>query len=88
MENILAIIFLFGGGVLSVLAFSPVGRALADRIRGQVPNAPYDPDLLAELHALRTDVGELQERVDFTERLLSQRPEPQQLGMPPHAGHL
>ncbi len=72
MEDILAIILIFGGGTLTVLAFSPVGRALADRIRGHAPEAPYDPELIAEVQSLRVDVGELQERVDFTERLLAQ----------------
>ena len=35
MEDILAIIFLFGGGTLGLLAFSPVGKAIAERIRGK-----------------------------------------------------
>jgi hypothetical protein len=35
----------------------------------------HDPELLAEVDALRRDVSELQERVDFAERLLSQQPE-------------
>ena len=87
MEDILAIIFLLGGGVVSVLAFSPVGRALADRIRGHAPDAPYDPELLAEVQALRADVGELQERVDFAERMLAQRPAHQQLRAPEVATH-
>lgn len=79
MEDILAIIFLFGGGTTICLAFSPVGRALAERIRGRGVEAPYDPELLAEVQSLRTDVVELQERVDFTERLLAQRNEPMQV---------
>ena len=32
-EGILAITFIFGGGSLFLLAISPVGKALADRIR-------------------------------------------------------
>ena len=55
---------------------SPVGRALADRIRhGTHPSGPpeTDPALLMELEQLRADVTELQERVDFTERLLAQK---------------
>jgi hypothetical protein len=72
MEGILAIIFIFGGATLFLLAISPVGRALAERIRGQAPAAP-DPQLLADVDALRSDVAELQERVDFAERLLAQR---------------
>jgi hypothetical protein len=86
VEDILAIIFLFGGGTAICLAFSPVGRALADRIRGRHAEPAYDPELLAEVQSLRGDVVELQERVDFTERLLAQRNEPVQLGARPEAG--
>lgn len=69
MEGILAVIFLFGGGTLFLLSISPVGRALAERIRGNTPQGP-DPELLAEVDALRQEVAELHERVDFTERVL------------------
>jgi hypothetical protein len=86
VEDILAIIFLFGGGTAICLAFSPVGRALADRIRGRHAEPASDPELLAEVQSLRGDVVELQERVDFTERLLAQRNEPVQLGARPEAG--
>jgi hypothetical protein len=72
-EGILAITFIFGGGSLFLLAVSPVGRALADRIRhGHTPGAP-DPGVLAELEQLRSDVTDLQERVDFAERLLAEK---------------
>jgi hypothetical protein len=82
MEDILAIIFLFGGGTLTLLAFSPVGRALADRIRGHGTAPAYDPEMVAELQSLRTDVSELQERVDFTERLLARKADSAQLAGP------
>lgn len=75
-EGILAITFIFGGGSLFLLAVSPVGKALADRIRhGTQPAGPGEPDpgVLAELEQLRSDVTDLQERVDFTERLLAQK---------------
>jgi hypothetical protein len=70
MEDLFAITFLFGGGTLFLLSISPVGRALADRIRNK-PQAGHDPELLAEVDALRSEVAELHERVDFTERILS-----------------
>lgn len=74
-EGILAITFIFGGGSLFLLAISPVGKALADRIRhGPSSGAPDpDPGVLAELEQLRSDVTDLQERVDFAERLLAQK---------------
>jgi hypothetical protein len=83
MEDILAIILIFGGGTAVCLAFSPVGRALADRIRGHGAVPVYDPEMVAELQSLRADVSELQERVDFTERLLARKAEPAQLAGPP-----
>lgn len=74
MEDILAIILIFGGGTAIVLSFSPIGRAFADRLRhGPVPIAPPEPDpaIYDELDRLRAEVNELHERVDFTERLLA-----------------
>jgi hypothetical protein len=79
MEGILAIILIFGGGTAILLSFSPVGRALAARIRGEVPAAAADHELRAEVDQLRQDVVELQERLDFTERVLAQRPDPARL---------
>lgn len=76
MEGILAITFIFGGGSLFLLAVSPVGKAFAERIRHGVHPAgsgEADPHVLAELEQLRSDVTELQERVDFAERLLAQK---------------
>jgi len=75
MEGVLAIIFIFGGGTLFLLSVSPVGKAFAERLRGH-HSATQDPEILDELHQLRQDVAELNERVDFAERLLAQRPEP------------
>ncbi|MEP6591440.1 MAG: hypothetical protein ABJC19_09680 [Gemmatimonadota bacterium] len=78
MEDILAIILIFGGGTLTAMSFSPVGRAVADRLRhGPQPLAPAEPDpgIYDELDRLRMDVSELQERVDFAERLLAKGPQ-------------
>ena len=79
MEGVLAITFIFGGGTLFLLSVSPVGRALAERIRGQAQPA-QDPELLADVDALRHEVAELHERVDFAERLLAQRQEQGRVG--------
>jgi hypothetical protein len=81
MEDILAIILIFGGGTAIGLAFSPVGRALAERIRGGgSEGAGTDPAVIEELERMRQEMSELQERVDFTERLLAQKREAGQLG--------
>jgi len=74
MEDILALILIFGGGTLAVVSFSPLGRAIGDRIRhGPVGGAGPDPMLSEEVERLRQEVTELHERVDFTERLLAQQ---------------
>ena len=80
MEGILEITFIFGGGTAFLLAISPIGKAVAERIRAHGAVPMHDPELLAEVDALRHDVSELQERVDFTERLLAQSQERQQVG--------
>lgn len=78
MEGIFAVTLIFGGATLFLLSISPVGRALADRLRGNV--AVQDPELLAEVDALRQEVAELHERVDFTERILLESQERKELG--------
>jgi hypothetical protein len=75
MEGILAIIFIFGGGTLFLLATSPIGKAIAERIRSSGPAPAPDPELLAEVDSLRHDVAELAERLDFAERLLTSKRE-------------
>ncbi|HEU5358848.1 MAG TPA: hypothetical protein VFU45_07005 [Gemmatimonadales bacterium] len=72
MEDILAIILIFGGGTAIAISFSPIGRAIAERIRGKPAFAEPDPQVLAELDDLRGQLAELQERMDFSERLLGQ----------------
>ena len=88
MEDVLAVVFIFGGGSLFLLAISPIGKAIAERIRGGAPNAPgtvhealegMREEMLTELQQLRKDVNELGERVDFTERMLAQRREAERL---------
>jgi hypothetical protein len=55
----------------------PLGKALASRISGEAAAADMLPEVpeavYAELDDLRVRVGELEERIDFSERLLAQR---------------
>ncbi len=76
MDDILAIIFIFGGGTLVLLSFSPLGKALADRVRhGKQPREPLiDDALYDEVERLRGDMTEMQERLDFTERMIASQP--------------
>ncbi len=80
LEGTLAIFFIFGGGAVFLFAISPIGRAIADRIRGKgqvgggeriVHLQESHEALLDEVDSLRQEVTDLQERVDFTERLLA-----------------
>ena len=89
MEDILAIVLLFGGGTLAAIAFSPIGRAFADRIRGRVAGADSAGEvaelrdtMTAEMHDLRQEVSELAERLDFAERLLAKQREAERLAPP------
>lgn len=81
IEGILAIVLIFGGGALFLLAVSPVGRAIAKRIQGdagppkesvlrieEAQQAVFD-----EIEGLRHDLTEVQERLDFAERMLAQQ---------------
>lgn len=79
IEGILAIILIFGGGTAIAVSFSPIGRAIAERIRGALPDPGPDPAVYEELERMRGEMAELQERVEFTERLLAKAREKEQL---------
>lgn len=70
-EMIAAVVFF--GGLFTVLR--PVATAVAKRISGEHRHAGIDSgerdEILNELQAVRQEVAELAERVDFTERLLA-----------------
>lgn len=87
MEDILAILLIFGGGTLILLAFSPIGRAIAERIRSAGQPAAAVEDVVArdELEQLRHELAELHERLDFAERMLAQRPESDRARVAPGA---
>ena len=84
--GLVAVVMLFGGGTVFLLAISPVGKALAARISGR---KPVDDDATEELKALRGEVeemrhmpeqlSELGERVDFLERLVAKQREAERL---------
>jgi len=92
MEDILAMILIFGGGACIAMAFSPIGRAVAERIRGKsasaggsevrVELAEHKEALDQELEAVRREVAELAERMDFAERLLARNREGERLAPP------
>ena len=88
LVGLVAVVLLFGGGTLFLLAISPVGKALAARIMGKKSVAERDEageevnELRREVEALRhvgEQVSELSERVDFLERLISKQREAERL---------
>jgi len=84
---ILFTITLVGG--FSVILLWPFMRALAERIRPRGAAAgterlQAEQDALAqELVQTRHDVAELQERLDFAERLLAKQQDPARIAPPP-----
>lgn len=65
----------------------PFGRALAERIAGRPRGAAEDQeiqDLKAEVDELRHQLGDVQERLDFAERLLARQEE--RVGVLPKRG--
>ena len=83
MEDIIAIIMVFGTGMVGIVAFSPIGRAIAERLRhkdgAMLPSEELD-DMRAHLQSMQEQVSELAERQDFSERLLAQAKEKGTLG--------
>ena len=90
MEGVIALmipIVAVGGFFAWMISLSPVGKAIADRLRhGRQPRGGGTEEDQAELvdsvEELRREVAELAERVDFTERLLGQQRASEQLGRP------
>jgi len=80
MEGVLFIVIVFGGGMVWLLSKSEIGRAIADRIRGEGLQPRPDPAMIEEMERLRVEVAELQERMEFAERLLAARREPGSVG--------
>jgi hypothetical protein len=81
-EVFLSVVAMVG---FALLAF-PLVRALSERIRPRVDVGIKDEllglreDVLTELRDMRREIGELGERVDFTERLLAKQRDPERLG--------
>ena len=76
-----------GGFFTWMISLSPLGKAFAERLRhGPVPPVPPGnaerEELAATVDALRQEVAELAERVDFTERLLTKAREGERLSPP------
>ena len=63
-----------------VLIKSPLGRAMADRLAGRVPDSRSLSDENIDLiHQLEDRVMDLEERLEYTERLVQQQKERERL---------
>ena len=89
VEGILAIILIFGGGAAVGLSFSPIGQAIADRMRFGRNFRQEREEITAlkdAVQSLGEQVSELAERQDFTERVLAQAREKNALPAAGEAG--
>jgi hypothetical protein len=86
--GLVAVVLLFGGLTLFLLAISPIGKALAGRITGKkVPLEDEEivtlvKDLRSELDDMQhlpEQMSELGERVDFLERMVAKQREAERL---------
>jgi hypothetical protein len=69
------------GLIVVVIAFvkilGPIGKAVAQRLRGS--DTSTDPAVLAEIDGLKDRLAEVEERLDFSERLLANNRQAEQL---------
>jgi hypothetical protein len=69
-------------GVVGVVVFKgPVGKGLARRIENGAAAEP-SPEIIGEMDDMRGRLLELEERLDFTERMLSKAREPERVNGP------
>ncbi len=71
---------IIGSIAVAVVLRGPLGEALARRLAGTQEAA--SEELLQHLDEVRARLGELEERLDFTERVLAQSHEPAKLAHP------
>jgi len=86
--GLVAVVLLFGGLTLFLLAISPIGKALAGRITGKKVLLE-DEEIAALVKDLRSELDEMQhlpeqmselgERVDFLERMVAKQREAERL---------
>jgi len=81
LEKLLVIFFVFGSGFLLL---RPLVQAVAERLRHRDATAVpgVGEEVLEELQAMRQDMAELAERLDFAERLLAKQRDVARLGQP------
>lgn len=73
----MVVLIVFAAGLTRIFT-GPLGAAIGDRIRGSRETAP-DPRLEREVEHLQGRLAEVEERLDFAERLLASRDQQHQL---------
>ena len=75
--GVLIPIIAVGGFFTWMISLSPVGKAYAEKLRGQAGGMTGEAaeQIHLAIEDLRREVTELSERVDFTERMLAQAKE-------------
>jgi len=66
-------IWIAAAGAAYLILRGPVGEAIGARLRGGPAHSELSDDALAELDEMRTRLAELEERQDFSERLLAKQ---------------
>ncbi len=78
LEGNLVVVAVTALSMVGMVALGPIGRALADRLRGRIPPAALPDieerldDISAQVQAVQRQLGEMVERQEFSERLLAQ----------------
>ncbi len=85
MEWLVPFMPLFGALPIAVAAVV-IARLWQRRREGPADPAARDPDLRLELEALRRELAETQERLDFAERILAQQRRAERLPDRPPGG--
>lgn len=79
-EEFIVLMMLLSSGIALVFFFAlPIRKALLRKIEGKAE--VQDPHLVEEVDLLRERMGELEERLDFTERMIAQQRDV--AGLPP-----
>ncbi|HUQ15276.1 MAG TPA: hypothetical protein VM094_04420 [Gemmatimonadales bacterium] len=85
LEGIAAVVLLLGAGLIVAALIWPLIRALARRIEGGAASTEMQVELdglrerARQLEEMQPRMAELEERVDFTERIVAQGREPDRI---------
>jgi len=85
LNDLAAVVLLLGVGLILAALIWPLIRALARRIEGGAPSPEMQAELdglrerVRQLEAMQPRMAELEERVDFTERIVAKTREPDRL---------